>query len=61
MTFRVEVIACLIATEIAPSDSGVDSSRDCSLVDCILFDFDSGRVVPGGKVNKRNCVRRKPQ
>ena len=27
--------------------SGIDSSRDCSLVDCVMVDFDSGRVVPG--------------
>ena len=61
MAFRARVIACLIATEIAPSDSGVDSSRDCSLVDCILFDFDSGRVVPGLIQQKDiwNCKSRK--
>ena len=33
-----------IAKEIAPSGSGVDS---CSLVYRVLFDFDSGHVVPG--------------
>ena len=33
--------------EIAPSGSGVDSSRDCSNLDCVLVDFDSRWVVPG--------------
>ena len=37
----------MIATEIAPSDSGIDSSLDCSLVDVFLCDFDRGRTVPG--------------
>ena len=37
----------LIATEIAPSGNGVDSSQDCILVDCVLVDFDSGWIVPG--------------
>ena len=32
-----------IAKEITPSGSGVDS---CSLVDRVLFDFDSEHVVP---------------
>ena len=36
-----------IANEIAPSGIGIDSSRDCSCVDDVLVDFDSGRVVPG--------------
>jgi len=40
--FRARLIACLIATEIEPSGSGLNSSQDCSLVD-----FDSGQVVPG--------------
>ena len=44
MVFRACEKACLIATEIAPSGSGVDSSQDCTLVDCVLVDFDSGRV-----------------
>ena len=35
-----------IADEIMPSGSGVESSWDCSRVDCVLFDFDRGRVVP---------------
>ena len=43
MTFIARLIACLIATDISPSGSGVDSSWDCSLVDCVLVD---GRVVP---------------
>ena len=47
MAFRAQLIAGLIDTEIAPSGSGVDSLRDCSLVDCVLVDFDSRRVVPG--------------
>ena len=47
VAFRARLIACLIATEIALSGSGIDSSRDCSLVDCVLVDFESGRVVPG--------------
>ena len=34
-----------IANEIAPSGSGIDSSRDYSRVDRVLFD--SGRIVPG--------------
>ena len=34
----------MIATEIATSGSGVDSSRDCNSVDRVLVDFDSGRV-----------------
>ena len=37
----------LIATKMAPSDSGVDCSWDCSLVHCVLVDLDSGRVGPG--------------
>ena len=32
---------------ITPSGSGVDSPRDCSRVDCVLVDFDGGRVVSG--------------
>ena len=37
-----------IANKIAPSGSGVDSSWDCSRMDRVLVDFDSGgRVVPG--------------
>ena len=44
MIFKAFLKACLIATEIAPSGSGVDSSRDCSLVDCFLVDFDGGQV-----------------
>ena len=37
-----------IANEIAPGgSSGVDSLRDCSCVDCVLFDIHSGRIVPG--------------
>ena len=31
-----------IANKIAPSGSGVDSAQDCSRVDCVLVDFDSG-------------------
>ena len=47
MAFRARLIACLIATEIAPSGSGIDSSRDCNSVDRVLVNFDRGRVVPG--------------
>ena len=36
-----------IADRIAPSGSGVDSSRDCSHLERVLVDFDSRRVVPG--------------
>ena len=43
MAFRVD----LIATEIKPSDGGIDSYRDCNRVDRVLDDFDSGRVGPG--------------
>ena len=35
------------ANEIAPIGSDVDSSRDCSRVDRVLFDIFSGRIVPG--------------
>ena len=47
MAFRARLIAGLIANEIAPNGSGFDSLRDCSLVDCVLVDFYSRRVVPG--------------
>jgi len=40
------LIVCLIATEIAPSGCGVDSSRDRNRVDRVLVGFDSGQVVP---------------
>ena len=30
MAFRARLIACLIASEIAPSDSGINSSWDCN-------------------------------
>ena len=40
-------VLTLIANKIAPSGSGVDSLRDSSRVDRVLFDFDSGVVVPG--------------
>ena len=46
MPFRAQLIACLIANKIAPTGCGVDSLRDCNSVDCVLVDFDSGRVVP---------------
>ena len=36
-----------IANKIVSSGSGVDSSRDCSHVDRILFDIHSGQIVPG--------------
>ena len=36
-----------IANEIAPSGSGVDSSRDCDRLVRVLVNFDSGWVVPG--------------
>ena len=36
-----------IANEIAPSGSGIDSSRDYSCVDRVLFDIHSRRIVPG--------------
>jgi len=37
-----------IANKIAPSSImvGVDSSQDCSRVECVL-DFENGRIVPG--------------
>ena len=38
MAFRARLIACLIATEIALSGSGIDSSRDCSRVDRVLVE-----------------------
>ena len=47
MAFRARLIACLIATEIEPSGSGVANSRDYSPVDCVLLDYDNGRVVTG--------------
>ena len=40
-------VLTLIANKIAPSGSGVDSLRDCSRVDRVLFDLDSGLVEPG--------------
>ena len=50
MAFITRLIASVRMTpkanEIAPSGSGVDSSRDCSHVDRVLIDFDGGRVVP---------------
>ena len=39
----------MIPTEIAPIGNGVDSEWDSSLLDWVLVDFDSGRVVPGLK------------
>ena len=36
-----------IANRITPSGSGIDNSWDCSRVDCVLVDFDGGRVVLG--------------
>ena len=47
VAFRAWLIACLIATEIAPSGGGVDSSQHCNSVDRVLVDFDSRQVVPG--------------
>ena len=41
------VVACLIATKIAPSGSGVHSSQHCNSVDRVLVDFDSRQIVPG--------------
>ena len=38
--------ACLIASEIAPMGSGVNSPLDCNSVGRVLIDFICGRAVP---------------
>ena len=51
MAFRARLLAVFVsipmANGIAPSGSGVHSSRDYSRLDRVLVDFDSGRVAPG--------------
>ena len=50
MAFRARLLAVFVsipmANGIAPSGSGVHSSRDYSRLDRVLVDFDSGRVAP---------------